>query len=188
MKRLFLQSLAVLAFAAQCYADCAMVEFDNDSNKLRMFLTDSATGTGKTALDNTSGGLNIATIADNEATATVYTSAGSTVETITTLGTFAAPTATKARFKKIDDTNMPGLYEIQLDNARFAVASSTNLIVEVTATGILPSTCSISLVHPLSDVTAAILNATAASYNTAGSIGAAINTGGSGGSSATRSW
>lgn len=88
-------------------------------------------GNGLTGLDHTSSGLRISTIADNEAAATEYTVAGSKVETITTLGTFAAPTATKCRFKEVDATKHPGIYEIQLDNARFAVSSAKSLLVSI---------------------------------------------------------
>lgn len=96
---------------------------------LRVKLRDSTTGLGKTAIDSSSAGLVISTIADNEATPTTYSVAGSTIETITTIGTFAAPTATKCRFKKVDDTNHPGVYEIQLANARYAVSNAKSLLV-----------------------------------------------------------
>lgn len=100
---------------------------------LRVKLLDSSstTGAGLTGLTSASSGLIISTIADNEATATAYTVAGSTVETITTLGTYAAPTATKCRFKEVDATNHKGVYELQFANARFAVASSKSLLVSV---------------------------------------------------------
>lgn len=90
-----------------------------------------STGAGLTGLTHSSTGLKISTIADNEATATTYTVAGSTIETITTLGTFATPTATKCRFKEVDATNHPGIYEIQLDNTRFAVSSSKSLLISI---------------------------------------------------------
>lgn len=107
---------------------------------LRFFLQDSAStaGAGKTGLGIASAGLIISTIASNEATPTVYTAAGSTIETITTLGTFAAPTATKCRFKEVDSTNHPGLYEVQLADARFAVSSARTLLISIIATGIAP--------------------------------------------------
>jgi hypothetical protein len=82
---------------------------------------------GLTGLDNTATGLVISTIADVEATATAYTVAGSTVETIGTLGTFAAPTATKCRFAEVDVTNHPGVYELHIADARFAVAGASAL-------------------------------------------------------------
>jgi len=110
------------------------------SNILRVFLQDSAstTGAGKTALTSSSSGLIISTIADNEATATTYTSAATNVETITTLGTFAAPTASKCRFREVDATNFPGVYEIQIADARFAVANSTQLLISIQCTGVAP--------------------------------------------------
>lgn len=100
---------------------------------LRVKLLDSSvtTGAGLTGLTSASSGLKISTIADNEATATAYTVAGSTIETITTLGTFAAPTATKCRFKEVDSTNHPGVYELHIADARFAVASAKSLLISI---------------------------------------------------------
>lgn len=87
---------------------------------------------GATALTNASSGLRIAVIADNEAATTAYTSAGSNVETISTLGTYAAPTSGKCRFKEVDATSHPGLYEIQVADARFAVSSSKSVVISIT--------------------------------------------------------
>ncbi len=100
---------------------------------LRVKILDSSvsTGAGVVSLTSASSGLIISTIADNEATATAYTVAGSTIETITTLGTYAAPTATKCRFKEVDATNHKGLYEIQIADARFAVASAKSLAISI---------------------------------------------------------
>jgi hypothetical protein len=100
---------------------------------LRLKILDSSqiTGAGLAGLTFSSTGLRVSTIADNESTATSYTAAGSTIETITTLGTYAAPTATKCRFKEVDSTNHPGLYEIQVADARYAVSSAKSLIVSV---------------------------------------------------------
>jgi hypothetical protein len=95
----------------------------------------STTGAGKTGLTSASSGLIISTIADNEAAPTVYTAAGSTIETVGTLGTYAAPTATKCRFKEVDATNHPGLYEIQLADARVKVVGAASVVVTVTVTG-----------------------------------------------------
>lgn len=102
---------------------------------LRMKITDStsASGAGLTGLTSATSGLSISTIADNEAAATVYTVAGTTIETISTLGTFAAPTATKCRFKEVDATNNPGLYEFQFANARYAVSGARS--IEICAKG-----------------------------------------------------
>lgn len=112
------------------------------SNILRFPLLDSSsiTGDGLTGLDHTSSGLVISTFASAEATATSYTVAGSNLETISTLGTYAAPTASKARFKAIDATNFPGWYELQLADARFAIASATYLDISIYgATNLVPA-------------------------------------------------
>ena len=100
---------------------------------LRAKILDSSStvGAGLTGLTSASSGLIISTIADVEATATAYTVAGSTIETITTLGTYAAPTATKARFKEVDATNHKGVYEFQFADARFAVANAKSILISV---------------------------------------------------------
>ena len=99
--------------------------------RVKILDTSVTTGAGKTGLSHSSSGLIISTIADNEATATAYTQAASNVETITTLGTFAAPTSGKCRFKEVDATNHPGIYEIQIANARWAVSNARSVIVSV---------------------------------------------------------
>ena len=100
---------------------------------LRVKIMDSTSTTGgaKTGLTSSSSGLIISTIADNEATPTVYAQASSNIETITTLGTFAAPTASKCRFKEVDATNHPGLYEVQIADARWAVSNARSVIVSL---------------------------------------------------------
>lgn len=100
---------------------------------LRFKLLDSSStvGAGLTGLTSASSGLIISTIADNEASATAYTVAGSTIESITTLGTYAAPTATKCRFKEVDSTNHKGVYEFQIADARFAVSSAKSLLISI---------------------------------------------------------
>lgn len=122
--------------------------FANTSNIVRFVLKHSTTGQGLTGLTSASSGLIISTIADNEATATAYTQAGSTIETITTLGTFATPTATKCRFKEVDSANHKGLYEFQFADARFAVASSRRMVISVTgAASLLDTDYEIQLVR-----------------------------------------
>lgn len=101
------------------------------SNVIRVKLRRSDTGQGLTGLTYSSSGLIISTICDNEASATTYTAGGSTIETITTLGTYAAPTATKCRFKEVDATNFPGYYELQLADARFAVSNAKVLRISI---------------------------------------------------------
>ena len=125
-----------------------LIRFDANSNLIRFVLKHLTTGDGLTGLSNTSAGLIISTIADNEATATVYTVAASNVETIATLGTYAAPTALKCRFKEVDATNHQGLYEFQFADARFSVANSRKLVVSVSgATNLLDVDYEIALVQ-----------------------------------------
>jgi hypothetical protein len=118
---------------------------------LRLKLLDSAvtTGAGKTGLTSSSSGLLISTIADNESSATVYAQASSNIETITTLGTYATPTASKCRFKEVDATNHKGVYEIQIADARFAVSSAKSLLISVSGvTGVAET----DVVIPLTDL------------------------------------
>jgi len=100
---------------------------------LRVKLLDSTvtTGAGKTGLTEASSGLTISAIADSEAATVTYAQGSSNIESITTLGTYAAPTTNKCRFKAVDGTNHPGVYEIQLANARFSVSSARSLLVSV---------------------------------------------------------
>lgn len=99
--------------------------------RIKILNSSLTTGAGLTGLTSASTGLIISTIADNEATATAYTASGSTIETIATLGTYAAPTATKCRFREVDATNHKGVYEVQLADARFAVSSAKSLLVSI---------------------------------------------------------
>lgn len=99
--------------------------------RVKILNSSVSTGAGLTGLTNASSGLIISAIADNEASATAYTVAGSNVETITTLGTYAAPTSGKCRFKEVDATNHKGVYEIHLADARYAVSSAKSLLVSV---------------------------------------------------------
>lgn len=100
---------------------------------LRIKLTNTAKSdnSGATGLTNTTTGLSISTIADTEAAPTVYSASGSTIQTITTLGTFVAPTSGSCRFKQVDSINHSGIYEIQIDNSRFAVSGAKSLIITV---------------------------------------------------------
>lgn len=145
------------------------------SNILRIFLEDStsAVKAGKTGLAFDTSGLVISTIANNEATATTYTSAGSTIETISTLGTYAAPTATKCRFKEVDSTNQPGVYELQLADARYAISGAKSLFITIHGVAnTVTSTQEIDLAAQIDTNTDAILSGVVG-IGTAG--GAAIN-------------
>lgn len=122
--------------------------FDANSNVLRVTLYHATTFIPLTGLAFNSAGMVIGTIADNEATTTAYTVTGATIETVAAIGTYAAPTATKCRFVEVDATNHPGLYEIHLADARFAVASAKRLFVSVSgATNLMAKTIEIDLVR-----------------------------------------
>jgi hypothetical protein len=109
---------------------------------LRVMILDSGfqDGRGLVGLTPGSTGLRIAATADIErgpasgsgaGFGVVYTAAATTIQAIATPGTYAAPTAGSCRFGSVDATNHPGLYEVQLDNARYAVAAAKALVVQV---------------------------------------------------------
>jgi hypothetical protein len=130
MKR-FVALLLAICCAANCRAG-DLRKLGSTSQIARVRFTNSSTGNGLAGLTSASSGLIISTIADNEATATSYTVAGSTIESIATLGAFVTPTATKCRFKEVDATNQPGVYELQIADARFAVSSAKRLVISWT--------------------------------------------------------
>lgn len=132
---------------------------------LRVKLRDdrSSIGAGLTGLTHSSTDLVIATIADKEATTTRYRAGSSETETIGTLGTYAAPTASKCRFKEVDATNHPGLYELQLADARFAVSGAKSLRITIYgASNLIPEDVEIDLADvPLSTTSLASILTTA---------------------------
>lgn len=106
-----------------------------DSIILRVKIIDSSKNdnSGVVNLINTSVGLNISIIADNEANPTVYDSLSSKIETIATLGTYTAPASGKCRFKQVDPNNHSGIYEIQIADARFAVSGAKSTLITIAA-------------------------------------------------------
>ena len=107
----------------------ATIDRSATSNIFHVFIGNSSvtTGAGLTGLSNASSGLIISAMKPGDASATVYSVASSNVETITTIGTYAAPTSGKIRFKEIDSTNRPGWYEFHPANALFSVSSDTTV-------------------------------------------------------------
>lgn len=81
-----------------------------------------------TGLDNTSGSLAISCIASPQSTWTDYTAGGSTIEDITTIGTYAAPTADNVRFAEIESE---GVYELQFETSLFSVTDSTHVTCKI---------------------------------------------------------
>lgn len=107
----------------------ATIDRSATSNIFHVFIGNSSvtTGAGLTGLTSASSGLIISAMKPGDASATVYSVASSNVETITTIGTYAAPTSGKIRFKEIDSTNRPGWYEFHPANALFSVSSDTTV-------------------------------------------------------------
>lgn len=102
----------------------------NTSNKIRFILTDT-NGARLSGLTYNSAGLIISIICDNEATAINYKQADGNIETIATIGTYVAPTSNKCRFKEVDATNQPGIYEFQFADDRFAVSGAKSIVITV---------------------------------------------------------
>lgn len=159
MKKLLL--ILALFVPTLARAECDIIEFDNNSNIIRLKIIDTTDGQGLTGLTSASSGLRIAAIADNASATTAYTVAGSTIEGITTLGTYAAPTATKVRFKELDATNHPGIYELQFSDATFSAASSKSLLISASgATNMQEVDCHIPLVYSQATVASNLLGTT----------------------------
>lgn len=104
-----------------------------------------------------------------------------TPQDIATIGTYAAPTAnTNIRIKKVDDTNMPGVYEVQIHADWVNVTNSCqSLTIFLKATGMamLPIQIQLVGVDPQTDV----WDEAIASHLGAGSTGAALNAAGAAG-------
>jgi len=114
---------------------------------VRVFLQDSAvtTGAGKTGIVRTQADLKINVIRALSAASTNYVG-GTSVEDITTLGTYAAPTSANCRFKEIDATNLPGWYEIHLEQAAGGTADASRFVSGmVRATGVAPCPFEVAL-------------------------------------------
>jgi len=109
--------------------------FGSTSNVERFLIQDTSTGAFKLGLTGSTSGLIISTICDTESTATPYTQAASHIQTIATLGIYAAPSASNCRFKEVDSTNHPGLYEFQFADARYSVSNAQRLVISVTGGG-----------------------------------------------------
>lgn len=96
-----------------------------------------AGGAPITGLAYNSSGMVLSLMRVGTAAPTVFTAAGGTIETITTIGTFAAPTSGKIRFKEIDATNTPGLYEVHIASADIPTTLPGANIVDRMTLGII---------------------------------------------------
>ena len=125
-----------------------MVKRGSTSNMVRVFIQDntSTKGAGLAGLTFESINLQIAVIRELSATPVIYT--GANIETITTIGTFQAPsTSAKCRFKAVDGTNTPGVYEIHFhdDAGHFGAGDASKklqiYIFEITTTALNIAPC-----------------------------------------------
>lgn len=113
------------------------VRHGSTSVRIRVWLGDSSvnTGAGKTGLTSASAGLIISLHHENANTtsefAHLYRQSASTIESISTIGTFSTPTSGKCRFGEVSASFLPGLYEIQFPDTAwsFANAESCTLMV-----------------------------------------------------------
>lgn len=92
--------------------------------RVKVYNAASTVGAGLTGLAHDTSGLQVSVIQDDSDTAVVYAAAAGNIETIATIGTWAAPTSGKCRFRAVDPTNHPGLYELHFADALLAGCSS----------------------------------------------------------------
>lgn len=98
----------------------------------RVLLLDSS-GAGVTGIANSDANLRVAYISDAQATPTVCS--GSTIEAVTTVGTYQAPSASdRVRFREVNSANLPGLYEVHLPTASHGAHPVQLRVWDVTTT------------------------------------------------------
>lgn len=93
---------------------------------IRVYL-EGTDGAAEPDLTFGSSGLKIEYQRELSSSATVFS--GSNLEDITTIGTYAAPTSGKARFKEMSGTTLQGWYEIHLPQAAVGTADASRFLV-----------------------------------------------------------
>lgn len=109
------------------------------SHIIRIWIGDSTTTgstlTGKTGLTSSSSGLTIALHHDNANTgagfAHLYLQSVSTIEAVSSIGTYSTPTATKCRFGEVSATYLPGWYEIHFPDTAWSFSSAKYAMISV---------------------------------------------------------
>lgn len=120
--------------------------------RLKLMDSTSTTGAGKTGLTSGTAGLAIHTMRLNESVPVSYYVSGGTIQDISTLGTYAAPAANSCRFKEVNSTLLPGVYELHLADSRF---TSQGLIVSLNgATGLAQADFEIQCQNIAADIKA----------------------------------
>ena len=107
------------------------IEHSSTSVIINLPIYRSDTGQGMTGLTNASSGLSIAHSYDNNAGAVDKSAATSSIEAVGTLFTYAAPTGGFVRFKLLNDTTRPGMYQLMFEDSVFAQASSKTLYIDI---------------------------------------------------------
>lgn len=136
----------------------AFLNYKNGSTSVivRAFIKDSSKtdGSGLTGLTSATSNLIISIISDVESSPVTYTSAANHIQTIVSLGTYSSPVANRCRFKEVDSTNHPGLYELQFDDSRFSVSGANSLTITISgATNVMVTNVFIQLGESPSDIT-----------------------------------
>ena len=174
MKKLFLMALLVLSGQASAEL-IANLEHGATSVILRFPLYSAADPIDcpGTDLTHSTSGLKIEVSTDKtNGFYDQYQQSDSTLEAVTTIGTYSTPTATKARFKVVAAGSC--WYELQLPDAAFAVSNAERLYIEVSdgGTAIIDSTYWVDLTSTTSaSLIAALLDTSCSGYATTNDVG-----------------
>ena len=156
------------------------------SNIFTVFIPDnsSTTGAGLTGLSSSSTNLQVSVRRELSSTVTVYKQSASNIESITTLGTFAAPTASKCRFKEIDNASLKGWYEIQLADSILGTSDTSRYldiaVVEESTTALKIGPCFKKVVLTAFDAQDGVRGALTALPNAAAEASGGLYTRGAG--------
>lgn len=107
------------------------IEHSSTSVIVNLPIFRSDTGQGMTGLTNSSTGLSIAHSYDNNAGAVDTSAATSSIETIATLFTYATPTSGFVRFRELDATGRPGMYQLMFEDSVFSQTDSATLYIDI---------------------------------------------------------
>jgi hypothetical protein len=123
---------------------------------LHLFLPDasSSQGAGRTGVGPATNGLVVALIRPGDAGPVAYTSATGTIEPISALGTWVAPTEGRCRWRELEATLLPGWYELQLPNTWFDTTGDRRSVAGMVwgPAGVVPTPFQIQLSDPLRGV------------------------------------
>ena len=180
MRLLHLAVCLLFAGVANAGGLIATVVHDADSVILRLPLIDEdGTQCPSTDIAGTESGLEVWVQADVESSATKLTAAGADLDAIATIGTYETPTAGEARWEVAEAGSC--VYELHLENARFAVANANVLNITVMDTngsaGFLDDSFWVDLTPvDQADLVDAIWDEPMSGHTTAGTAGEQLGT------------